>query len=309
MSSFTRRLVFFLSLSVLSLAGWSAPKVAVSIAPLHGLVTDLMSGVAEPVLLYEGSQSPHSAALTPLQLKNLMEADLLIWVGPELEISLARLIERRPADAQNLQWHDYDAGMTLHENRESLFNATASSHEHEHDHGELDPHFWLSVVNAQRFVETLTTELAELDPDHAAHYAENADSLISELDQLDEQLRQRLQTVADKPFVVFHDGFQYFEREYKLNALGALVLRPDVPPGPRTVARLVEVAKPHNGICLFHEPQFSDRWMQTLARSVPQGHIAEIDPLGFEQTPGAGHYPRMMMKLANDLSRCLEQLP
>lgn len=309
MFCFSRRLIIFLLLSVLSSAGWSAPKVAVSIAPLHGLVTDLMSGVAEPVLLYEGSQSPHSAALTPQQLKALMEADLLIWVGPELEVSLARLIERRPASAQNLQWHDYDAGMTLHENRESLFNAAGSSHEHEHDHGDLDPHFWLSVSNAQQFVESLATELAALDPDHAERYADNAESLVNELDQLDKQLRQRLSAVADRPFVVFHDGFQYFEREYGLNALGALVLRPDVPPGPRTVARLVEVAKPHDGICLFHEPQFSDRWMQTLARSVPQGHIAEIDPLGFEQTAGAGHYPRMMTTLADDLGRCLEQLP
>jgi len=296
----------------LPLTGWSAPRVAVSIAPLHGLVSDIMAGVAQPDLIYEGSQSPHSSALSPYQLKALVQADLLIWVGPELETSLARLSQRLPEEAINLQWHDYDAGMTLYETREPLFeshNGNGDHHGHGHDHGDLDPHFWLSMANARSFVQAMTDRLAELDDSNADLYRANAESLLKELQGLEEQLAEQMAPLSDKPFIVFHDGFQYFEREHRLNALGALVLQPDVPPGPRTVARLVKLAKPHEGLCLFHEPQYSDRWLQSMTRSLPEARVAQIDPLGFEQTPGAGHYQALMTQLATDLARCLEQLP
>ena len=294
----------------LPLTGWSAPRVAVSIAPLHGLVSDIMAGVAQPDLIYDGSQSPHSSALSPYQLKTLVETDLLIWVGPELETSLARLTQRLSRDAVNLKLHDYDAGMTLHETRESLFEHDGGdAANHGHDHGDLDPHFWLSMANARAFVHAMTDRLAELDGRNADRYRANAEALLAELQALDRQLTDRLAPLADKPFIVFHDGFQYFERDHRLNALGALVLQPDVPPGPRTVARLVELANPHNGLCLFHEPQYSDRWLRSMTRSLPKARVAQIDPLGFEQTPGAGHYQALMTQLATDLARCLEQLP
>ncbi|GGX64242.1 zinc ABC transporter substrate-binding protein [Saccharospirillum salsuginis] len=294
----------------LPLTGWSAPRVAVSIAPLHGLVSDIMAGVAQPDLIYEGSQSPHSSALSPYQLKILVETDLLIWVGPELETSLARLTQRLSPEAVNLRLHDYDAGMTLHESRESLFEEGGEdAGNHGHDHGDLDPHFWLSMANARVFVRAMTDRLVELDESNADRYRANAEALLAELQALDRQLTDRLAPLTDKPFIVFHDGFQYFERDHRLNALGALVLQPDVPPGPRTVARLVELAKPHDGLCLLHEPQYSDRWLQSMTRSLPNARIAQIDPLGFEQTPGAGHYQALMTQLATDLARCLEQLP
>lgn len=307
----------------LPLVGWTAPQVVVSIAPLHGLVSDLMDGVAEPELIYEGGQSPHASALSPQQLKALVTADLLIWVGPELETSLGRLTHRLPDEAINLSWHDYDADMTVHATREPLFardehddHDDHDSHDdddnhhddHGHDHGDLDPHFWLSIDNAQVFVRAVRDQLMTLDAGNAEHYRDNAERLLSELAALETRLEAQLKPVADQPFIVFHDGFQYFERAYGLNALGALVVQPDVPPGPRTVADLIELAKPYGSLCLFHEPQFSDRWLQTLTRSVSDAQVAQIDPLGFELNAGAGHYQALMTQLASDLTHCLESL-
>lgn len=303
-------LVLVLAVPLISASAHAGPQVAVSIAPLHSLVAGVMEGVGEPELIYETRQSPHASALSPSQLKTLVNAELLIWVGPELETGLGRLLERRPESALEMRWHDYDAGMTVHPQRESLFDVPQTQHEHEHahDHGDLDPHFWLSPANARHFVEAVAEQLAQLDAPHADRYRANAERLTRRLTELEQELSQQLAAVRQAPFILFHDGFQYFDQAFDLNALGALVLNPEIPPGPRTVANLKAAAERHNGVCLFHEPQFSDRWLRSLSQSLPSARIASIDPLGIDHAPGRDLYLKMMRQLANDMTRCLEAL-
>lgn len=302
-----RCLIFFAL--VLSGWAWAQPRVAVSIAPLHSLVAGVMSGVAEPELVYRSSQSPHASALAPDQLKTLVRADLLIWVGPELETGLSRLLGRRPEDALEMRWHDYDAGMRLHSQREPLFDSVGSgADEHGHDHGDLDPHFWLSPANARHFVQAVADRLGQLDPDHQSTYQGNAERINKQLMALEQRLTEQLAPVKDQPYILFHDGFQYFDRAFELNALGALVLNPELPPGPRTVDNLKTAARKHAGVCLFHEPQFSDRWLTSLKSALPSARIAAIDPLGVEHAPGETLYQSMILQLATDMVDCLEGL-
>lgn len=286
----------------------AAPQLVVSLAPLHSLAAGVTEGVSEPLLLYRRQQSPHGSGLSPDQLRNLTSADLLVWVGPELETGLARLVNRLPDGAAEFRWHDYDSGMALYESREALFETRAAHLHDDHDHGALDPHFWLDPRNGARFSEALAERLAQLDPANSEHYRRNATAQAERLQRLYDELAAQLAPVSDRPFIVFHDGFQYFERAFNLNVLGALVVTPEIPPGPRTVAQLAERANAAEGVCLFHEPQFSERWLQPLAAAVPNSYLADIDPLGSKLAPGDDLYVRILTGLADDLSRCLEQL-
>ncbi|WP_127555018.1 zinc ABC transporter substrate-binding protein [Saccharospirillum alexandrii] len=281
------------------------PRVLVSIAPLHSLVAQVMEGVAEPALVYEASQSPHSSAMTPRQLKAVVEADVLFWIGPELETALARLLPRLSDNAQAFELHDFDAGMTLLPMRETLFSVPGTGDDHGHDHGDIDPHFWLSLDNAQRFVDFVEARLVEQDPDNRDRYRSNAEQARIRLDTLGEQLNDRLSTSRDTPYILFHDGFQYFEHDQDLNGLGALVLNPDIPPGPRTIARLRDMAAPLERVCLFREPQYSERWLMPLVDNLDKATLGTIDPLGQLSEPGTGLYADMMLRLASDLAACL----
>lgn len=281
------------------------PRVLVSIAPLHSLVAQVMEGVAEPELVYEASQSPHSSAMTPRQLKAVVEADLLFWIGPELETALARLLPRLSENAQSFELHDFDAGMTLLPMRDTLFSVPGPGDDHGHDHGDLDPHVWLSLDNAQRFVEFVEGRLIEQDPGNREQYQRNAEQARMGLNTLGEQLNDRLSTSRDTPYILFHDGFQYFEHDQNLNGLGALVLNPDIPPGPRTIARLRDLAAPLERVCLFREPQYSERWLMPLVDNLDQATLGTIDPLGQLSEPGTGLYADMMRRLASDLAACL----
>ncbi|MFG1497303.1 zinc ABC transporter substrate-binding protein [Saccharospirillum sp. HFRX-1] len=291
------------------LSALSAPHVVVSLAPLHSLASAVTAGISEPALLYDRQQSPHGSGLSPDQLRTLTEADLLVWVGPELETGLARLVARLPAKAVNWHWHDYDSGMVQYTPREALFETAAGALHGDHDHGELDPHFWLDPRNAEVFVIALADELAQLDPANADTYRANAEREQQRLQQLYSDLDARLAPVRERPFIVFHDGFQYFERAFDLNALGALVVTPEIPPGPRTVAQLAQRANDAGGVCLLHEPQFSSRWMQPLLQAVPNGQLSQIDPLGSTLEPGPDLYERILTDLADNLANCLETLP
>jgi zinc transport system substrate-binding protein len=94
---FTRSLMPFLVIFGLLLPSpllHAAPSVVASIKPIHSLIAGIMQGVGEPALLMRGGQSPHDFSLRPSDMRLLQGADLVVWVGPDVETSLARLFEK-----------------------------------------------------------------------------------------------------------------------------------------------------------------------------------------------------------------------
>jgi len=79
-----------LILSILSFLTLLSPanaeiKVVASIKPIHSLASYLMDGVGTPDLIVDGYASPHGFALKPSHAKMLQEADIVFWVGEDLE--------------------------------------------------------------------------------------------------------------------------------------------------------------------------------------------------------------------------------
>ena len=83
----------FAMLPLSSAQSLAEPQVVASIKPVHSLVAAVMEGVGTPDLIVGGAASPHAYALKPSQAKSLEEADLIFWIGPELESFLEKPIE------------------------------------------------------------------------------------------------------------------------------------------------------------------------------------------------------------------------
>ncbi|MGH6919343.1 MAG: zinc ABC transporter substrate-binding protein, partial [Geminicoccaceae bacterium] len=212
-----------------------APAVVVSIKPIHALVAGVMEGVGAPRLLIEGAGSPHSYALRPSQAQALARAELVFWVGEGLEAFLAKPIEALSDDATVVALSDAD-GLRLLPTREGGMwqgrGAEEDRGEHAHedeeeeedgrDHGQVDMHLWLDPQNAEVMVGAIAAALSEADPGRAADYRANAARVRADLVRLDGELAATLAPVRDRPFVVFHDGYQYFEDRYGLNAVGSI---------------------------------------------------------------------------------------
>jgi zinc transport system substrate-binding protein len=283
---------------LLSAGATAAPRVVVTVAPVHSLVAGVMQGVAEPRLLLPPGASPHSYSLLPSDARGLTRADLVVWIGEDLELFLEKPLRTLSGDAQILKVTGIP-GLTLLE-------ADASEHQDAHGHRQHahDPHVWLDPHNAVRIVEAVADTISRIDPEHAAVYRKNALTQLERLQALDREIAQAVAPVRDKPFLVFHDAYKYFERRYGLRSAGALTASPDRPPGARTVAAARDRIRSANVGCVFREPQFEPSLAQAVVRGT-DARIAVLDPLGADLAPGPSAYFQLIRNLTHSLVGCL----
>jgi zinc transport system substrate-binding protein len=283
--------------------------VVVSIKPVHSLVAGIMQGVDEPELLISDNQSPHDFSLRPSDMRRLQQADFVIWVGPNVESSLSSLLENNTLRGTVLALTKLESIGLLSPRHESEWEAKHHKHVREQGHGhdrnsEIDSHIWLSPEIARQVVKKITELLCEMDTLNAELYRKNSQRLGEHLDRLDSELNTRLTPIQDLPYIVFHDAYHYFENQYGLNAVGSVSLSPERQPGARHIHRLREKIRRLQARCVFTEPQFQPKLVETLIEGT-QARIGQLDPLGSDLEPGPDAYFQLMHRLADSLVGCL----
>lgn len=296
------------------------PRIVVSLPPLHSLVVGVTGGEAETHLLLRGGASPHRFSLQPSDARALARADLVVGADPDLERFLERALASLATDSEviwltavpDVHRLGSRAGGTWddHGDRDDTAHGTGDGHavdeEHHHDeHGSLDAHAWLDPRNAIALTRRVADALAAADPEREAYYHANAARRIERLQTLDRELAERLASVRDLPYLVFHDAYQYFEARYGLSPVGALAVDPERPPGARRLAELHDRIEETGARCLFAEPQFEPKIVHVI-RQATAIRTATLDPLGAALEPGPELYEALLRKLAADLKACLE---
>jgi len=282
------------------------PKVAVDIAPVHSLVSRVMNGIGKPDLIIPAGASPHEYQLRPSEAKAIHQAELVFWMGkdltPWLGKALSTLAEGTPVTAL-LEVDEIE----LLEFREG---ALFESHDHDdhddhddHAHGYNDPHAWLSPSIAKAWLNVIAAKLSEIDSDNAGTYFANAKSARLDLDKLSDEINKMLDPMRDKKFVVFHDAYQYFEKDFNISASGAISLADASDPSPARLAEVRNRVVEESIQCVLAEPQYN----QGLVTAVVEGtdsNTAIIDPLGVGLEAGPSLYEKLIRNLAVNLSKC-----
>lgn len=296
----------------------AAPRVVVTVKPLHSLVAGVMGEAGEPELIIRGSGSPHTYNLKPSEARRLAGAQVVFWVGEPLETfmgkplaalgSKARVVEVLRAPGIALRsgraggaW-DEPAGEGA-AGREAVADDT-HGHAGEHGAAALDGHLWLDPANARAIARLAAVVLGEVDPANRARYAGNADRLVARIDALDAELAATLAPVRDVPFVVFHDAYQYFEKRYGLRAVGSIAVGPGRTAGARRVREIRERIRLLGARCVFGEPQFPAGLLGTLTEGTA-ARIGTLDPLGAGLAAGPEAYFTLMRDLGSSLASCL----
>lgn len=301
-------LAAILSMAALPAAA-EAPKVMASIQPIHSLVASVMRGVGEPGLVVSGAQSEHTYALKPSDARALQAARVVVLVDEGYETFLAKPLKNRKGSLDVIALADLPGARVLPSRKGGLWEDDHDDHKghkdhHGHDHGAVDGHLWLDPDNARLLVTAVADRLAEIDPANSAAYQANAKDTIARLQTLDSQIRERLAPVADRPFVVFHDAYQYVEKRYGLSAAGSITVDPDRPPSARRLAALRDRLKTAGAACVFREPQFPAPVVRTLA-DASGAREGVLDPQGADIPPGPDQYFTLMTRLADSLASCL----
>ena len=309
MRSALRHLPFIALVAALAAASPAladAPKVVASIKPVHSLVAAVMEGVAEPALIVRGAASPHTYAMKPSDARALAAADLVFWVGPELEGFLAKPLEANARKAQAVELLEAP-GIALLDAREGgAWDAHGHGHAHGHKnaHEEVNTHIWLDPGNARAMVAAIAEALSAKDPANAAAYKVNADRTVRSIDALDAELKAALAPVAGKPFVVFHDAYQYFEKRFGLAVAGSVTVSPEIAPGADRIKAIRDRLRTLGAACVFSEPQFDPRVIDVLVEGTSAKH-GVLDPEGATLEEGPGLYRQLIGNLATSLVDCL----
>jgi zinc transport system substrate-binding protein len=305
------------------------PAVIASFKPVHSLAAAVMQGVGTPALLVEGAASPHTYSMRPSDAAKLDAADVVFWIGPALEAFLVRPVATLAADASVLEIEEIP-GLTLYPPREGgVWAPHSDAHEgeehadeehehdeeehaeeehagedHEHEAGTVDAHLWLDPGNAKTIAAAMAESLAAADPANAAAYRANAADLAARIDALDAELAAELAPVRDRPFIVFHDAYQYFEAHYGLAAAGSITVSPDQPPGAKRLSEIRATIAERGAACVFREPQFEPALIDLVIEG-SGARQGELDPEAAALAEGPELYFEMMRGLARSIAGCL----
>ena len=294
-------------------------RVLTSIKPLQLIAAAVQDGIGEPEVLLPPGASPHHYALRPSDVRRVRDADLLYWIGPDMEAFLPRVLSSR--DKPQIAVQDLP-GMTLrhfgdsHDEHDHDHDEHDHGHEHasdelgnDHDHrpGSLDAHLWLAADNAKVIAARMAADLAKLDTANAARYAANLQAFEARLDALDDHIRPQLAALQGKPYFVFHEAFDYFEAAYGLKHAGVFSVLTEVQPGARHVAAMRKTLQQAGPSCVFSEPPLRPRLAETLTAGLPV-KLAELDALGGALPVSATGYEQLLENLAGGLSECLNSL-
>lgn len=285
-----------------------AQQVVTTIKPLQLIASAVMDGVAKPTQLLPDNASPHTFSLRPSDMQLITDAELIFWVGPDIEAFLIRPLQRTEAKIVQFygspdQEHEHD-----HEDNhdDGHDNHDHSQHEHDehHDH-DHDAHIWLDPENAAEIAVQMTAALTQLMPENEAQLMQNLSAFKETLDELDQSIKAQLEPVKEKGFFVFHDAYGHFVGHYGLNQIGHFTVDPARQPGARHLAQIRQELDAGNAICVFSEPQFTSAVVETITRGTGVGH-GVLDPLARDFEPSATAYFEYLQQLADAFSGCLE---
>ena len=293
-------------------------SVVTSIKPLHSLTSYIMEGVGEPELIIDGVASPHNFQIKPSHAKMLQNADLVIWIGEDLESFLPTALKSIPKDAVVFELLDQSGLKKLKFREKNIFEGhddhghdehakKEDDHDdhghddHGHGHGSFDPHIWLDPANAKVIVKKITNQLSKIDKDNASTYKANSKKVIKDLDGLIKEVKNEIN--KDASFVVFHDAYQYFEKRFGLSVIGALTVNPDVMPGAEQLSEIREVMEHEKAKCIFSEPQFNPNIINSIASDTGV-KTGVLDPLGANIDKGKNMYFDLIKDMSNSLKGC-----
>ena len=349
-------------------------KVVASIKPIHSLVSYLMDGVSKPSLIVDGYASPHGFALKPSHAKMLQEADIIFWVGEDLENFLEKPLSSIAKKAEKIELmeahglnklkfrernifddhddHGHEDGHKKkddHDDHDDDGHKKKDDHGHDedghkkkddhddhddhghkkkddhddhghdedghkkkddhddhddhegHHHGEFDPHIWLDPINAKIILNEMVEHLIENDAKNASTYKSNLDKALKDIDKLTMEVMTELNQSTSS--IVFHDAYQYFEKRFNVNVLGAFTVNTDVMPGAEQLAEIREIIEHDKVSCIFSEPQFNPDIINAVAKDMDI-KTGVLDPLGATLNPGKDLYFDLIKNMSKSFKGC-----
>lgn len=287
------------------------PLVISTIKPVQALVYRIAGGKNSSLELHQllpDGASPHHFALRPSDMQSLEQAKIIFRIDPALETFLDKPLASLPASTSVVALAN-STGVKLLPNRTAHHDADEPEAELHNEavgvNASKDLHIWLNPQNALAMTQTIAEALSKADPAHQADYQRNARELQAQITATDQQIRTQLQGLQTKPYLAFHDAWQYFDTHYGLNFAGAVTLDVSRQAGARHIQEIRHLIEQEKAVCLFQEPQFPPALVKTLAEG-SKIKVGELDPLGMKLPLDDNTYTQLLQTAADSFAHCLQ---
>ena len=289
--------------------------VVASLKPLGFIASAIADGVTETQVLLPDGASEHDYSLRPSDAKRLQNADLVVWIGPEMEafmdkssqsipdnkkVTIAQLDGVKPLLMKGADDDDHDAG-----DGDDHDHAHGEKGDTHHHHGEYNMHLWLSPEIARLSAVAIHDKLVELMPQSRARLDANLKDFEANLAATDKQVANELAPVKGKGYFVFHDAYGYYEKHYGLTPLGHFTVNPEIQPGAQRLHQIRTQLVEQKATCVFAEPQFRPAVVESVARGTSV-RMGTLDPLGTNIKLSKESYPAFLTQLATQYASCLK---
>ncbi|MGP3059694.1 zinc ABC transporter substrate-binding protein ZnuA [Serratia marcescens] len=289
----------------------ASAAVVISIRPLGFIASAIADGVTPTEVLLPDGASPHDFALRPSDIQRLRSADLVLWVGPDMEaflnkalvpisatrkLAVSELPAVKPLLMKGEDDDDHDHAGEAHNHADD---------DHGHHHGEYNMHVWLSPEIAKVTAIAIHDRLLELMPQNKDKLDANLRQFENLLTQTDKNVGNMLTPVQGKGYFVFHDAYGYFEKHYGLSPLGHFTVNPEIQPGAQRLHQIRTQLVEQKAVCVFAEPQFRPAVINAVAKGT-KVRSGTLDPLGTGIALGKDSYGKFLAQLSNQYVSCLK---
>jgi zinc transport system substrate-binding protein len=279
-------------------ASVNAPvNIVTSIKPLALLVRAIAEDGTHITTLVPAGASPHTYNMRPSQRRALENADIIFWVGPQMESFLTRVLSGADFRQRTVKL----AAGTGHGHHDD------EGHNHNHDEGE-DPHLWVDPAIAVNMAEKIYSALARLEGADTKQLAHNLQQFKRSMAKTDTQIRARLKPAGTISLFAYHSAFTRFAEHYGLKLEGILTLNPGLSPGARHIADVQEKLRNAQGACALTEPQFNRQWWHSITRDL-NVTFSTWDPLATDIDITTDGYFAFQRSIADAVLRCLPEHP
>tara|TARA_B110000503_G_C7168361_1_gene423037 strand:- start:3219 stop:4175 length:957 start_codon:yes stop_codon:yes gene_type:complete len=292
--------------------------IITTIKPIDSLVSAVVGDTGKTISLIPSETSPHEFRLKPSDARALQNGNIIFYISPHLETSIVKVFETLPKNIkiinlmeetgiEHLSIRDNEA-WELHDHHDDKKHDDHDKHaqkdEHDDHKSKDDVHIWLDPENAIKIIKKVNTELSFFFPENAKIYDKNATKIINKIKSLKKQLKKELLPIKEKPYIVFHDAYQYFEKTFGLNAVGSIALEDDIASSPKQISFIKNKIIKSKASCIFQEPQFDNKLVKTVIEGT-QAKIGTLDPLGFGIKEKEDFYLQLLRNMSKNLKECL----
>lgn len=263
--------------------------VSVSIEPQRYFAERIAGDKFTINTVVPAGQNPEVYDPTPQQMVQVGKSEAYFRIGHIgfEEVTITKVIESN----KELNVFDLSEGIEFIANTEEHDHDHDHEHaeEHDHDHGHaeesahshygVDPHTWSSIEGAKKIAWNTLNAFIALDKENTQYYWDNYNSLMEEIEQTEQEIKNMLASLTNRTFIIYHPALTYFAKEFDLTQLSIEMEGKE--PSPAQLKRLIDTAKESGAKVVFIQQEFDQKNAELIAKET-NCNLVVINPLDYD---------------------------